>query len=36
VIEEGAHIKGSIDVDGNSQVGADLGTLLARAEVKQR
>jgi len=36
VIEEGAHIKGSIDVDGNTQVGADLGTLLARHEVKER
>jgi cytoskeletal protein CcmA (bactofilin family) len=34
VIEEGAHIKGSIDVDGNAQVGADLGTLLARSETK--
>jgi cytoskeletal protein CcmA (bactofilin family) len=35
VIEEGAHIKGSIDVDGNAQVGADLGTLLARGELKK-
>ena len=35
VIEEGAHIKGSIDVDGHTHVGADLGTLLARSETKE-
>ena len=36
VIEEGAHIKGSIDVDGNSEIGADLDALLARSDAKQR
>ena len=36
VIEDGAYFKGGIDVDGNAQVGADLGTLLARTETKER
>jgi len=34
VIEDGAHFKGGIKVDGNAPVGADLGTLLARSETK--
>jgi cytoskeletal protein CcmA (bactofilin family) len=34
VIEDGAHFKGGINVDGNAPVGADLGTLLARSEAK--
>jgi cytoskeletal protein CcmA (bactofilin family) len=35
VIEDGAHFKGGITVDGSAPVGADLGTLLARTETKQ-
>jgi cytoskeletal protein CcmA (bactofilin family) len=35
VIEDGAHFKGGIEVDGSSPVGADLGTLLARTETKR-
>jgi cytoskeletal protein CcmA (bactofilin family) len=37
VIEDGAYFKGRIDADGTSaQVGADLGTLLARTETKDQ
>lgn len=33
-IEKGAHFKGRADVDGSTLIGADLCTLLARAETK--
>jgi cytoskeletal protein CcmA (bactofilin family) len=34
VIEKGAHFRGRADVDGSALIGADLYTLLARAETK--
>jgi cytoskeletal protein CcmA (bactofilin family) len=34
VVEEGAHFKGRVDADGSALIGADLCTLLARAETR--
>jgi cytoskeletal protein CcmA (bactofilin family) len=34
LIEDGAYVKGCIEVDENEQVGADLGTLLGRSEAR--